>query len=127
MKTGWLAGGLAAMILIIGGAYFLMRAPGGSGPATLFQWQDYVDPHFTAGYEAAWHEKPGTSIFADEDEALAKMRAGFKPDVMGPCLYSLPRWKEAGLLAPIDTSKLKNWNKLSPTLRNLPGISAGPG
>ncbi len=46
---------------------------------------------------------------------------------MGPCYYEFPRWKEAGLLQPIDTAKLKNWNKISPTLRNLPGISAGPG
>src|SRR5262249_30268736 len=28
---------------------------------------------------------------------------------------------------PIDTSKLKNWSKISPTLRALPGISAGQG
>lgn len=98
-----------------------------SKPATLFQFQDYVDPHFTAAYEARFHEKPNTSIFADEDEAFSKMRAGYKPDVMGPCLYSVPRWKEAGLLAPIDTAKLKNWNKLSPTLRNMPEIQAGPG
>ena len=79
-------GGLAAAILIIGGGWFLMQGPAGIGPATLFQWQDYVDPHFLAAYEAAYHEKPGTSIFADEDEAFSKMRAGFKPDVMGPCL-----------------------------------------
>ena len=55
------------------------------------------------------------------------MRAGYKPDVMGPCLYSLPRWKEAGLLKPIETAKLKNWNRLSPTLRGMPEIQAGPG
>jgi spermidine/putrescine transport system substrate-binding protein len=96
-------------------------------PPVLFQWEDYVQAPFFKAYEDQFHEKPGTAIFADEDEALAKMRAGYKPDVMGPCLYSLPRWKQAGLLAPIDTSKLKNWNRLSPTLRNLPGISAGPG
>src|SRR5262249_50293219 len=72
MKTGWLVGGLAAIVLIAGGAFFLMKGPAGSAPPTLFQWQDYVDPHFTAAYEAAYHEKPATSIFADEDEALAK-------------------------------------------------------
>ena len=123
----WLWGGLAAILLIGGGAFFLMRGPAGSAPPTLFQWQDYVDPHFTAAYEAAYHEKPATSIFADEDEALAKMRAGFKPDVVGPCLYSLPRWKDSGLIQPIDTAKLKNWNKIAPALRNLPEIQAGPG
>ena len=55
------------------------------------------------------------------------MRAGFKPDVIGPCLYSLPRWKESGLIQPIDTAKLKNWNRIAPALRNLPQIPAGPG
>ncbi len=97
-----------------------------SKPVTLFQWEDYVQAPFLKAYEDQYKEKPGTSIFADEDEALAKMRAGYKPDVMGPCLYSLPRWKAAGVIQPIDTSKLKNWNKISPTLRNLPEIQAGP-
>jgi spermidine/putrescine transport system substrate-binding protein len=93
----------------------------------LFQWEDYVDPPFLAEYQKARNEKPQTSIYADEDEAFAKMRAGFKPDVMGPCYYEFPRWQEAGLLQPIDTSKLTNWNKLPDSLRNLPGISAGDG
>ncbi len=97
-----------------------------SGAASLFQWEDYMDPPFLAEYKKQFHEDPNVAIFADEDEAFAKMRAGFKPDVMGPCYYEFPRWQEAGLLQPIDTTKLKNWNKISPTLRNLPGISAGP-
>ena len=122
MKRVWLLGALTVLALAGCGD----KGGKGSAPA-LFQWQDYVDPHFTAAYEAAYHEKPATSIFADEDEAFAKMRAGYHPDVMGPCLYSLPRWKAAGLLAPIDTARLKNWSKLSPTLRNMPEIQAGPG
>src|SRR3569623_483616 len=97
-----------------------------AGPPTLFQWEDYIQPPVLADYVAAYHEKPNTVIFADEDEAFAKMRAGFKPDVMGPCYYEYPRWREAGLLQPIDTTKLQNWNKISPTLRALPGIGAGP-
>ena len=110
MKTGW-----RLLPLALGGLAVILAACGknGSSPATLFQWQDYTAPAFYAEYEKAFGEKPATTIFADEDEAFSKMRAGFKPDVMGPCLYSLPRWKEAGLLAPIDTSKLKNWNKLT--------------
>ena len=98
-----------------------------TAPVTLFQWEDYMDPPFLAEYKTAYKENPNVAIFADEDSAFAKMRAGYKPDVMGPCYYEFPRWKEAGLLEPIDTSKLRNWSKISPTLKNLPGIQAGPG
>ncbi|HEY1837818.1 MAG TPA: extracellular solute-binding protein [Rhizomicrobium sp.] len=93
---------------------------------TLFEFEDYMDPPFLAAYKARYKETPNVSIYADEDEAFAKMRTGYSPDVMGPCFYEFPRWKEAGLIQPIDTTKLSNWNKLSPTLRNLPGIDAGP-
>lgn len=134
MKTGWIAGGTLAVLVAAGAGWWLTGGPGGqgggkdgSGPVTLFQWQDYMEPPFLADYEAKYHEKPGITIFSDEDEAFAKMRAGFKPDVMGPCYYEFGRWRDAGLLQPIDTTKLKNWNRISPTLRNMPGISAGPG
>jgi spermidine/putrescine transport system substrate-binding protein len=105
----------------------LFASAGFAAPATLFQWEDYMDSPFLAQYKAQFRETPNVAIFADEDSAFAKMRAGYKPDVMGPCYYEFPRWLEAGLLEPIDTNKLKNWNKIAPTLRNLPGISAGPG
>ncbi len=109
---------------IFAGAALMALGSAAAAP-TLFQWEDYVDEPFLAQYEREFKEKPNVAMFADEDEAFAKMRAGFKPDVMAVCYYEYPRWQEAGLLQPIDTTKLKNWNKLSPSLRNLPGISAG--
>jgi spermidine/putrescine transport system substrate-binding protein len=128
MRKSILLGSLAAVALVAAGAYVLHRPAGNApGPATLFQWVDYTDPAFLAEYQATRNEKPQTAIFADEDEAFAKMRAGFRPDVMGPCYYEFPRWREAGLLKPIDTARLKHWNKISATLRALPGIDAGNG
>jgi spermidine/putrescine transport system substrate-binding protein len=126
MRRGWILGGLAAAAAVT--AFAWPRggpAPREPGQIALFQWEDYMDPPFLAEYQHTYKEPPRITIFADEDEAFAKMRAGFTPDVMGPCYYEFPRWQEAGLLQPIDTTKLKNWSKLSPTLRNLPGIGAG--
>ena len=125
MNKSWTVGGILAALVTLGGGLLTSCSPQES-QVTLFQWEDYNADPFLAGYEARYGKKPATMIFADEDEAFAKMRAGFKPDVMGPCYYEFPRWREAGLLKPIDTSKLKNWNKLSPTLRELPGLSPGP-
>lgn len=113
---------VAAVVLLRPSRETQTAAP---GQLTLFQWEDYMNPPFLHEYEHKYKEPPRITIFADEDEAFAKMRAGFTPDVMGPCYYEFPRWQEAGLLEPIDTAKLKNWNRISPTLRNLPGISAG--
>ena len=128
MRRRWLIAGILGFCAAAAGFAISpqVRAAAADTP-TLFQWEEYVEPPFTADYRAQYHEAPKTAIFADEDEAFAKMRAGFKPDVMGPCYYEFPRWQEAGLLQPIDTSKLKNWNNISPTLRNLPGLAAGPG
>jgi spermidine/putrescine transport system substrate-binding protein len=100
---------------------------GGSGSPILFQWEDYVDPPFLAAYRQQYGEVPRTAIFADEDEAFTNLRAGYRPDVMGPCYYEFPRWRDAGLLQPVDTSRLRNWNKIPVRLRELPGIAAGPG
>ena len=83
MKTGRILGGVAAALIMCGG--LLMSCSPPETQVTLFQWEDYTQPPFLAGYEARFGEKPATMIFADEDEAFAKMRAGFKPDVMGPC------------------------------------------
>jgi spermidine/putrescine transport system substrate-binding protein len=124
--------GIAGMVVGLGAILFLagcdqQQKQEAAKPPTLFEFEDYMDPPFLAEYKKQYNETPAVAIYADEDEAFAKMRAGYKPDVMGPCFYEFPRWQEAGLIQPIDTSKLKNWNKISPTLRNMPGIDAGNG
>ena len=120
--------GAAGALAVLAASQLFISGPAGSADTpVLFQWQDYVEPPFLAEYKAAYGETPQTAIYADEDEAFAKMRAGYKPDVMGPCAYEFPRWQEAGLLQPIDTGKLKNWNKIAPSLRALPDIAADEG
>jgi putative spermidine/putrescine transport system substrate-binding protein/spermidine/putrescine transport system substrate-binding protein len=44
-----------------------------------------------------------TPIFADEEEVFLKLRGG-SGLTFHPCNNSIPRWREAGPLQPIDTS-----------------------
>ncbi|MFP6730340.1 MAG: extracellular solute-binding protein [Alphaproteobacteria bacterium] len=89
---------------------------------TVFTWSGYEDDGFMGAYMAKYDdEKPNFSFWGDEEEAFAKMRAGFKPDVTSPCSYKIPHWNDAGILAPIDSDRLSNWSDMIPTLTKVPG------
>ena len=90
--------------------------------AHLFTWVDQDDIPFIQHYIDKYGEEPKTSVFEDEDEAFAKLRAGYSADVYGPCSYEIPRWRDAGLIQPIDVSKLEYWEKIPESLRNMPGV-----
>ena len=89
---------------------------------TVFDWSGYEDPANYPAYVKEVGKQPRFSFFADEEEALQKLRAGFKADLSHPCSQSVRRWQSAGLLEPLDTSKLKYWGELDPKLRDLPGF-----
>lgn len=129
---------LAIVVVAAGGYYYYtqMNKPGettaptpdttavatSDGEAILFTWEDWENPPFLAEYKEKYGKEPMSSIFADEDEAFAKMRAGYKPDVMAPCSYEFERWQEAGLIQPIDVTKLKYWKDIPASLKNIPGM-----
>jgi spermidine/putrescine transport system substrate-binding protein len=73
--------------------------------------QSYVDAH----------GKPDMPVYADAEEAFQKLRAGFVADVIHPCSGDTPRWRDAGIIQAIDTSKLSNFGDLAPGLVNLKG------
>ena len=66
--------------------------------------QPYVDKH---------GQKPSFVFFADDDEAFQKVSSGFSADVVHPCAAAVPRYMDAGLIEPWDTSKI-------PEFANIP-------
>ena len=92
---------------------------------TVFTWEGWDVPELHQSYLAKHGESPNMAIFGDEEEAFAKMRAGFKVDLTQPCTYKVPIWKDAGILEPIDTSRLSNWGDLIPSLKTIPGTFEG--
>lgn len=87
----------------------------------VFDWAGYEDPAFHPGYVEKHGASPTFAFFGDEDEAFGKLMAGFRADVAHPCSQSVTKWRDAGLLAPIDTSRIEHWNDI------LEGIAAMPG
>jgi spermidine/putrescine transport system substrate-binding protein len=83
----------------------------------------YGIPELQTHYRAKHGDDPQWRRFADTDEALRKLQSGVQADVVHPCSDDLPRWIAAGVLQPIDVTRLRNWPDLHPRLRQLPHCS----
>ena len=86
-----------------------------------FEWSGYELPQFFGAYIDKYGTQPSYTFFGEEEEALQKIRAGFSPDISHPCTYSTRRWRDAGILKPIDTSRLSNYGDVFASLKTLPG------
>jgi spermidine/putrescine-binding protein len=89
---------------------------------TVMEWAGYDAEDYYKPFVAKYGAPPNFSIFASEEEALQKVRGGFAADVMHPCNYSVGRFVEAKLAAPIDTAKLSNWKDVFPALQTAAGV-----
>ena len=89
---------------------------------TVFDWSGYEDPAFHPAYAEKHGGEPDFSFFGDEEEAFQKLRSGFKADVAHPCSQSVVKWREAGLLEPLDTGKLAAWNDILPNFRAMKNL-----
>jgi spermidine/putrescine transport system substrate-binding protein len=84
-----------------------------------FTWEGYNEPGFHPAYTAKHGAEPEGPYFADVGEALAKVRSGFKVDVVHPCSLDLKNWKDAGVTQAIDTSRLTNFGDLFEGLTSI--------
>src|SRR5262245_13249710 len=117
-KAGLMAGTL------IGSGLFAMAATADE-QLNYFTWSGYEIPDLQKDFEAAHPGGLASTLFGDDDEAFTKVKAGFKPDIAHPCYDKLEHWKEAGLIEPMEISKIKNWDKIFPVFRDLPGMVEG--
>lgn len=103
----------------------LVALPSVSIPAevlTCLEWAGYDSPDYFKSFVSKHGGAPNFSIFSGEEDALAKVLAGFKADVMHPCNYSVNRFVGAKVAAEIDTAKLSNWKDIFPALQTASGV-----
>lgn len=89
---------------------------------TCLEWGGYDVADYFKSYVDKHGAAPNFSIFSGEEDALAKVRAGFAADVMHPCNYSISRFVNAKLAVEIDTSRLSNWKDIFPSLQTAEGV-----
>ena len=89
----------------------------------ILDWGGYDDPNFFSDYVDKYGDVPSYSFFSDVEEGFQKLRAGFKADLGHPCAQGVVKWREAGLIKPIDTSRLKNWSKVDEQFKQINGFN----
>lgn len=113
-KTGLLAGLVMGLSLSVAP----VAAFAADSDLTVFDWSGYEDPAFHPAYVKKNGDSPVFAFFGDEEEAFQKLRTGFTADLAHPCSQSVVKWRDAGLLKPLDTSRIAEWDNI------LPGFKA---
>lgn len=114
--------------LLVGAGLMPIALPILAAPAaaevnlTVYDWTGYEDPSLHPEFAAKYGGEPQFSVYADEEEALAKMRGGFRVDVSHPCSANVQRWRDAGVIKPIDTARIPRWKDILPQLLKVNGI-----
>lgn len=109
---------VAASLSLVDGGFAIAA----DGELTVFDWAGYEDPAFHPAYAEKHGDSPTFTFFGDEDEAFAKLRAGFKVDLAHPCSQNTVKWREAGLLQPLDTSRIEAWDDILPGLKSMKNL-----
>ena len=96
----------------------LAKSAGASAPLQVFTWANYNQPEQFAAYTEKYGQPPEFSILTENDEARAKLRGGFRPDIVVPTESYAPFFMKDNLLDPIDVSRLAHWPELFDKMRN---------
>lgn len=95
-----------------------------TGTVRTFTYDDSIEPTVLDPFEAAY---PGvevkTATFNSNAQAAAKIKGGFGTDVIEVCLDESSPLIDNNLLAPIDTSKITDWQDMAPAFREADGVT----
>jgi len=79
----------------------------------VLDWSGYEEVGFFQSYIDKHGDSPAFSFFGEEEEAFQKLRAGFKADLSHPCSQSISKWRQAGVIEPLDTSRIDRWDDVN--------------
>lgn len=97
---------------------------GQEGSLTFFAYEDAFEPELLDPFRESNPDlNVRTAAFSSGDETVAKLQGGFTADVVNVCVEDTSRMVANGLLQPIDTSRIANWDSMFPAFRGLEGVT----
>jgi spermidine/putrescine-binding protein len=127
--------GVVVALAACGGASTTTPTPAASvtgpvtGTLTLFAYNDGFAAAYIKPFVQAYPDlNLKTAAYASGDEAIAKLRGGFRADVINLCAEeSAATAVRLKLVQPLDTSLIKDWSRIFPAFYKLPGVTEADG
>lgn len=97
------------------------------GGAVLYTWEGFDSVDLMQDAKAPLSQSPVFQTFVEENEAFDNLKSGLAVDVAHPCADTFGHWNDAGLLQPMDVSRLSNWTNVFEPLKKIPGSEQAGG
>ena len=98
-----------------------------AGTVNVYMWSDYIGETTVADFEAETGIGVVMDYYASAEESEAKMLIGSTGyDVVDVAGSAMPRFLQAGVLMPLDRTKLTGWSNLDPEILKV-GEGFDPG
>ena len=95
-----------------------------NGTLSVLEWSGYEDPLYWADFQTAYPNAKLNWEFGTSDaDIYGKMKAGSQADVFHPYTGWLQFYVDEGLVSEIDTTKLKNWDKVPDNFKEVGKIN----
>jgi spermidine/putrescine-binding protein len=92
-------------------------AEAAGGNLVMLDWAGYEIPEFWGTFAEKYPEvKVEFSFLTESAEVYSKLQSGFEADLVHPCSNFWKLLVDEGMVQPIDTSKLSNWDSLIESL-----------
>ena len=95
-----------------------------TGTIRLYSYSDGFDPEYMETFVEMYPNiEIETASFGSNEEAVAKIQAGFEADVVNSCVDEATlEMVNKGMYQPLDESRLENWDDIWPGMKELPGV-----
>ena len=129
MKLRSPIGRLAAILMAVGLVGVACSKGSGTSPTGTVNFLTFENSLLPEAIKSFTDANPDLELqattFATQDEAVAKLQAGFKADVVYACLTDTQRLVSDKLLQPIDTGRITAWDTLFPYFKDSAQIRVG--
>lgn len=110
---------------MLGAAGYLLNACSGGNEEdnlAVMEWAGYEKTRYHADYFAKYQKEPDYTFFADQEDAIQRMRTGYRVDLVHLCAEQVAVSRDAGLIKPLDISRIPEWGNITPELLELDGV-----